>query len=86
MKSSVTGKSTSRVEVINISAHGVWILIHDREYYLPYDTFPGFKNARISDILDVKIERGEYLFWPSLNIDLELESIKHPDRFPLRYT
>jgi hypothetical protein len=86
MKSSVIGKNTSFVEVINISAHGVWILIREREYYLPYDVFPWFKSAKISDILDVRLEHDEYLFWPTLNIDLELESIKHPDSFPLRYT
>jgi hypothetical protein len=80
------GENTSHVEVTNISAHGVWILIHEQEYYLPYDNFPWFKNAKIADILDVNLEHGTYLFWPSLNIDLELESIKNPERYPLRYT
>lgn len=86
MKSSAIGKSTSRVEVTNISAHGVWILIQEHEYYLPYDIFPWFKNARISDIINVRFEHDAYLFWPTLNVDLELESIKNPERYPLRYT
>lgn len=82
----VIGKNISRVEVINISAHGVWILIHEREYYLPHDIFPWFKNAKISDILDVRLEHDAYLFWPALNVDLELESIKNPELYPLRCT
>ena len=86
MKSRVIGKNTSHAEVINISAHGIWILIKNREYFLPYDIFPWFKNATISDILNVRIEHDAYLFWPTLDIDLELESIKNPAHYPLRYT
>jgi hypothetical protein len=85
MKSSVAGKSISRVEVTNISAHGIWLLIREHEYFLPYDTFPWFKEAKISDILNVTIAHDEYLFWPSLNVDLELDSIENPEKYPLRY-
>lgn len=85
MKSNVVGKSIFNAEVNNIPAFGIWLLAKGREYFLPYDTFPGFKDARVADILNVKIEHGEYLFWPSLGIDLELASIENPDNYPLRY-
>jgi hypothetical protein len=85
MKSSVAGKNILRAEVTNISAHGIWLLAKQREYFLPYDTFPGFKDAKIADIQNVKIEHEEYLFWPSLGIDLELESIEDPEKYPLHY-
>jgi hypothetical protein len=86
MKSNAIGKSISRVEVTNISAHGVWMLLREHEYFLSFDHFPQFKNAKVSDILNVRLEHDEYLFWPSLNVDLELESIKNPEWYPLRYT
>jgi hypothetical protein len=85
MKSGVIGKATSHVEVTNISSHGVWMLIKKHEYFLPYDVFPWFKHATISDILNVRLEHDAYLFWPSLDVDLELESIQNPDHYPLRY-
>ena len=85
MKSSVAGKNTSKVEITNISAHGVWLLAKQHEYFLPFDIYPGFKDAKIADVLNVKIEHEEYLFWPSLGIDLELDSIENPEKYPLRY-
>jgi hypothetical protein len=85
MKSSIVGKSTSKAEITNISAHGIWLLAKQHEYFLPYDAFPGFKDAKITDILNVEMEHEEYLFWPSLGIDLELESIENPEKYPLHY-
>jgi hypothetical protein len=85
MKSNVVGKSTSNAEVTNISTHGIWLIAKQSEYFLPYDIFPGFKDAKVADILNVKLEHGEYLFWPSLGVDLEIESIENPEKYPLRY-
>jgi hypothetical protein len=85
MKSNAVGKSISKAEVTNISARGIWLIAKQQEYFLSYDTYTGFKDAKISDIFNVKIEHDEYLFWPSLGIDLELESIENPEKYPLRY-
>ena len=86
MKSETVGNSISPVEVTNISTSGMWLLIADREYFLPYETFPWFKEAKIADIQNVQMQHGRYLFWPSLDIDLELDSIDHPEKYPLRYS
>jgi len=48
-------------------------------------TFPQFIDAKVADILNLKIEHDAYLFWPSLGIDLELDSIENPEKYPLRY-
>ena len=50
MKSSELGSSTSAAEVTNISAHGIWLLIGTKEYFLPYERFPWFKETRVSEI------------------------------------
>ena len=86
MKSNVAGKNISKVEITNVSAFGIWLMTGEREYFLPFDEFPGFKEAKITDILNVKIEHRKYLFWPALGIDLELDSIENPERYTLRYT
>jgi hypothetical protein len=77
------GKSISRVEVTHISQHGFWLLVGGREYLLPYEKYPWFKDARVSEILTVKLLHGHHLYWPKLDVDLELASLKSPDRWPL---
>jgi hypothetical protein len=85
MKSSVRGKSTSHIEVQNISKSGIWIFVNDREYFLPFTEYPWFKDAKVSEIHNVKITHGSHLHWPELDVDLELESLQHPEQYPLIY-
>ncbi len=77
------GKNTSQIEVLNISLHGFWLLINDEEYLLPFSDFPWFSQAKIEDILNVELIQGEHIFWPNLDIDLNVDMIKHPDKYPL---
>ncbi len=83
MTSLPLGKSTSEVEVTNISKHGFWLLLGDKELFLPYEQFPWFKDAPVSAIIDVDLLHPHHLYWPTLDVDLHVDSIQHPDRFPL---
>ena len=85
MRLAERGISTSKVEVSNISPHGVWLYVKGKEYFLSYKDFSWFKNARLSEIQNVRLIHGRHLRWEDLDIDLTLESLDHPDRFPLRY-
>ena len=85
MKLKIAGESTSQVEVLNISKHGLWLLAHQNEYFLPFETFPWFKDASISSILNVELPQQHHLYWPDLDVDLELESIESPEKYPLVY-
>jgi hypothetical protein len=84
MNSSKLGEPTSAVEVVDISAHGLWLLARGEEHFLPFDDFPWFKQASVAAVLNV-VEEGEGNFhWPELDVDLCLDSIKHPDQYPLK--
>jgi hypothetical protein len=83
MPSSQLGENTSAIEVTNISAHGVWLLVGEKEHFLPCDKFPWFKDAKVSDIFDVTLSHGYHLYWPRLDVDLELAALENPDQFPL---
>lgn len=83
-KSGMRGTATSGVEVTNISRHGFWLLLDDRELFLPFDEFPWFKRATVQAILDVERPQPGHLYWPQLDVDLSVDSIEHPDRYPLR--
>jgi hypothetical protein len=78
------GTATSNVEVTNISQHGFWLLLDGRELFLAFKEFPWFKRATIEAILRLERPAPGHLHWPDLDIDLALESIEHPERYPLK--
>ena len=75
--------STSTVELSNVSAHGLWLLVDERELYLPFDDFPWFRDATIAQLSKIERPAPGHLRWPDLDVDLALDSIDHPERYPL---
>lgn len=83
MKSEPPGTSTLEVEITNISKHGFWVLLYGRESFLSFENFPWFKDAPVSAILNAQLLSPRHLYWPDLDVDLAVESIEHPEQFPL---
>jgi hypothetical protein len=77
------GSSTSEVEVTNVTRHGFWLLLGQEELFVPFSDFPWFSAAAITDLVNVEWPSPEHLYWPALDVDLSVESIRHPERFPL---
>jgi hypothetical protein len=70
------------VEVTDISIHGLWVLLGDEELLLPYTQFPWFQHATVEQITTVELSSKDHLYWPQLDVDLSLESIRRPEDFP----
>jgi hypothetical protein len=83
MRSGQRGRRISAVEVTNVSQHGFWLLLGDRELFLAFEKFPWFRNASIAALVRVRQPTSHHLYWPDLDVDLAVESIEHPERFPL---
>src|SRR5262245_2821828 len=83
MKSSLPGPSTFPAEVTNVPVHGFWLLIGKRELFLSFRDFPWFKGASIGEITQVELPSPHHLYWPALDVDLAVESIEHPENYPL---
>jgi hypothetical protein len=83
VKSAKLGKRTSAVEVTNVSTHGFWLLIGDKERFLSFEQFPWFRDAPIGQLVNVELPSAHHLYWPDLDVDLAVDSIDHPVRFPL---
>ena len=83
MPSERRGKRTSAVEVTNVSTHGFWLLIGDEERFVAFTDFPWFREASIAELTNVTLPSRHHLHWPDLDIDLAVESIEHPQRYPL---
>lgn len=81
------GKSISAsAEVQNISNQGIWVLVNKQEFFMPFADFPWFLKATIEQIYTLEFFYGKHLHWPLLDIDIELESLRHPDSYPLKYS
>lgn len=81
------GKSTSaKAEIQNISNHGIWLLVNEKEFFMPFDEFPWFLKATIEQIYNLEFFHGKHLHWPALDIDIDLESLKNPALYPLKYS
>lgn len=83
MESGRRGKSTSAVEITNVSPHGFWLLIGEDESFVPFKEFPWFREAIIAELTNVELPSTHHLYWPDLDVDLAVESLDHPERYPL---
>ena len=77
------GTVTSAAEVTHVSRHGFWLLLGDEELFLPFENFPWFKSATIEQISRVEWPAQDHVYWPLLDIDLSVASIRDPAAFPL---
>ena len=77
------GTTTLEAEVTNISKHCFWLLLGNEELAVAFKDFPWFKNATVEQITDVQWQTLDHLYWPALDIDLSVQSIRSPGSFPL---
>ena len=75
----------SAVEVKKVSPRGITLLAHGTEHFLAYPDFAWFRDAPLAAVLNVEEPSRNHFYWPDLDVDLGLESIDHPERFPLVY-
>ena len=77
------GMSTSEIEVSLVSNKGFWLLIDEEELFVSYADFPWFKQATIEQVTTVERPSAEHLYWPLIDVDLAVASIRDPAAFPL---
>jgi len=83
VRSGGPGKNTSAVELTNVSARGMWLIVDGRELHLAFDAFPWFRHATIAQLSRIERRATDHLCWPDLDVDLSIDSIDHPERYPL---
>lgn len=69
--------------VLMINAQGLMLSVMGQDYFLSYNRVPWMRDARISSVLNVRMCGTNAIEWPDLDVDLEIESLKHPERYPL---
>ena len=84
MSSSAHGSTTSAPEITDINAQGIRMLRLNEELFLSYDDFPWFRNQPKRKVRNVTEVSPEHFYWPEIDVDLCLDSIRHPEKFPLK--
>jgi hypothetical protein len=77
------GRSSSAVEVTHVSRHGFWALLDDEELLLTFADFPWFRQATIDQVMNVERPTVDHLYWPQLDVDVSVQSVRAPSAFPL---
>lgn len=71
-----------KVAVTRVSSRGIWLKTPDRKFFLSYYDFPWFKNKPMQAVLHVKeLTPGEF-YWPEINVNLGVDTLRSPHRFP----
>ncbi len=84
MKSSAKrGSRTSAAEVANVSPQGFWLWLDARELFVAFRENPWSADASTRALTTVEGPSAHHLSWPLLDVDLAVESIEAPERFPL---
>lgn len=83
MKSLKRGKAIS-ASVENITPFGIWLFVREKEYFLNYEDYPYFEEQTLSSIQNVQLLHGYHLYWPELDVDLEIDNLENPQKYPLK--
>jgi hypothetical protein len=84
MKSSSTGNITTTAEVEHITSNGFWLAVGDEHFFLSFNDHYWFKDAPVHAVFHVEFTHGFHLSWPELDIDLDIDCLRHPEKYPLR--
>jgi hypothetical protein len=85
MSSLSPGAATSVCEVTNISLQGFWLLVDDREYFVPFSDYPQFRDATVAQIHALRRSGPGQIHWPALDADIELDALANPEAYPLSF-
>lgn len=78
-----SNSSNTSVNVLMINDKGLMLSVLGQDYFISFNRLPWMKDAAIRDVLDVQMCGDDAIEWPKLDIDLEIDSLKHPERYPL---
>ena len=80
---SKNNSNSTSASVLMINAQGIMLSICGHDYFLSYNCIPWMQDAPIRSVLNVQMSGPEAIEWPDLDVDLELDSLRHPERYPL---
>lgn len=69
-----------------ITPNGIWLLSNGKELFINFKDYPEFKDATVSQIQDFSTDISGNLHWKSIDVDIEIEALENPEKFPMKYS
>lgn len=85
MTSLKSGTTISASSVTGINDIGIWAMVADQEYFIPFADYPALKDASVHQIFQMEFSPPSQLHWKILDIDIELQALTRPEYFPLKF-
>ena len=80
---SKNNSANTSASVLMINAQGIMLSVLGNDYFLSYNRIPWMQDAPIRSVLNVQMSGPEAIELPDLEVDLEIDSLRHPERYPL---
>ena len=71
-----------QAQITSIEQDGFWLLTEEAEFFVPFERYPAFQKARVEQIFNFE-QDDDTFYWSELDIDIELDALKHPEKYPL---
>ena len=71
-----------QAQITSIEQDGFWLLTEEGEFFVSFERYPAFQKAKVEQIFDFEQDEDAF-YWPELDIDIELDALKHPEKYPL---
>lgn len=84
MRSLRNGRNTPPIGIGAITSRGFSLVLAERELFLSFAQFPWFREFTLRELTNVRCPAPHHLRWPEFDIDLDVDSIDNPKRYPLR--
>jgi hypothetical protein len=62
---------------------GILVSVQGKDYFLSFERLPWFKTAKVSDIMNVVADGDDAICWETLDVGLEIDSLRHPEKYPM---
>ncbi|MGC1377792.1 MAG: DUF2442 domain-containing protein [Anaerolineales bacterium] len=74
--------SPGKSQITAIEDDGFWLLTAEGEFFVSFERYPAFEQAIVSQVFNFRESFGDF-HWDELDIDIELDALKHPEGYPL---
>lgn len=69
--------------VLLMNDKGILLSVCGQVFFLPYSRVPWMRDASVNDVMNVRMCGRNAIERPALDVDIEIESLRHPERYPL---
>lgn len=62
----------------------IWLFVNGDECFLSFQDYPYFKDHTLIANQTVELLHGYHLYWPALDVDLEIDNLENPEKYLLK--